>query len=67
MVFHKSDYGPTFNNDICIYSNFEKKPCFSNFPSAYSDTLGKGKSIFTNNENSKDLYIKEIEVFKLFK
>ena len=67
MVFHSSDFGPTFNDDICIYSDFEEEPCYSNFPCAYADSLGKGKSIFTNNEKSNDIYIKEIEVFKLFK
>ena len=62
MVYHDSDYGPSFNDDICIYSDFRKK---AYFPYKYKDNLGKGKSIFTN--NNSDVYVKEIEVFKIFK
>ena len=64
MVFHEIEYGPTFNDDICIYSDFGKGACYSAFPYKCKDTLGKGNSIFTNNKSS-DLNIKEIEVFKL--
>ena len=66
MVYHNQSYGPTFNEDICIYSDFRNQTSYSNFPKVYQDILGKGKSIFTNN-NSTDLKVKEIEIFKLLK
>ena len=66
MVFHEPNYGATFNDDIIIYSDFAKESCCSSFPSKYQDILGKGKSIFTNND-STELKIKEIEIFKLLK
>ena len=62
-VKHASDRGPTFD-DFYIYDNFK---CQLNFPSGHKDVLGKGKSIFTGDNNDSSLNIKEIEVFKLFK
>ena len=62
-VFHHSSYGPTFD-DFYIRDNFK---CILNFPRDHKDVLGKGKSIFTGDNNDSSLNIKEIEVFKLFK
>ena len=62
-VFHYPSYGPTFD-DFYIYDNFE---CELKFPRGHKDVLGKGKSIFTGDNNDSSLNIKEIEVFKLFK
>jgi len=55
-------------SDLCIRGNFiNGKANYSNFPSSYKDTLGKGKSIFTGDFNiSNTTYnIKEVEVFKM--
>ena len=60
-VYHYSSHGPTFD-DFYIRDNFK---CELYFPRGHKDVLGKGKSIFTGDNN--DLNIKEIEVFKLFK
>ena len=62
-VFHRSDHGPTFD-DFYIYDNFE---CSLKFPLGHKDVLGKGRSIFNGDNNTKKFYLKEIEVFKLFK
>ena len=42
--------------------------CSSYFPNSYKDILGKGKSIFTgDNNNGKSTFIlKELEIFELF-
>ena len=56
--------------DIHISSNYTKnKESYSNFPYSYQHTLGKGKSVFTiNNDNSNWYFrLKEVEIFKLFK
>ena len=68
-VEHNSNYGPKFGEDIKICDDFRNKDSISGFPCDYSDSLGKGKSIFTGNfdNNNKNFKIKEIEVFKLFK
>ena len=68
--------GPTFggnpsnagNPDIGIYSDYNKGDSFSGFPESYKDNLGKGRSIFTGNENNSKKYfkVKEIEIFKAF-
>ena len=67
-TYNDSEYGPYFGyTDILIYKDYKNFDCQSNFTSSYTDTLGKGKSIFTgdfNNENNK-FKIKEMEVFKL--
>ena len=68
---NKSVYhGPTYLSnfyDICIFGDFKKENSFSYFPSYYTDTTGKGKSIFTGklNNNDKNMKIIEIEVFKI--
>ena len=66
-IYDSSDRGPTFGSghDIRIYKNGS----YANFPSAYQDILGKGKSIFTGdlNNNNQSFKLKEIEVFKIFK
>ena len=66
-VYHLSNQGPCFYDDIWIKSDFEKEDTYMTFPRAYKDTLGKGKSIFkTDYDNNKNyVKIKEIEVFKI--
>jgi len=70
-VYHHSDYGPSFGdyNDIDIRSDYKKSVSYIRFPKDYKDTLNNGKSIFTGNldNNKNEIYIKEIEVFKLYK
>jgi len=62
-----SSYGPTFGNGHDIHTN--KEGSYANFPCAYQDILGKGKSIFTGDLNNSNIYfnLKEIEVFKIYK
>ena len=50
-------------------SDYKSSGSYSRFPTAYYDTLNKGKSIFTGNVDNKkeELIVKEIEVFKLYK
>ena len=69
-VYHGRDFGPVFGEngqDFCSYSNIKEREAYSNFPKSFQDVLGKGKSIFTSDENNQYFSIKEIEVFKLFK
>ena len=72
-VYHFPDFGPIIGlNDLYFYNNFlnvNNGNCKSFFPNAFIDSLGKGKSIFTGDNNNNNNYIKvvEIEVFKLFK
>ena len=68
-VYHNENEGPDFgSSDILIAKDFKKDNCTSSFPQYYSDTLGKGKTIFTGEvNNNNNLNIKEIEVFKLIK
>ena len=66
-VIHNLGYGPLFGNgDIYITRDFVNGSS-SRFPSTYIDVLGKGKSIFTGDNNNNKFIIKEIEVFRLFK
>jgi len=58
-------YGPTFGGGYDIHTN--KEGSYANFPSSYKDILGKGKSIFTGDNNNQYFNLKEIEVFKIFK
>ena len=56
-------------NDIQVYQDYKNSDSVSTFPCDFTDTLNRGKSIFTgdlNNSNNK-FRIKELEVFKLFK
>ena len=62
-LWHYSNNGPSFW-DLEIYDNFS---CNLLFPCGHKDVLGKGKSIFTGDNNNTYLNLKEIEVFKLFK
>ena len=69
-VYHHSSYGPTFGggHDIYISSDYtNNNNSYSNFPYSYQDTLGKGYSIFTGDNNSSSFKLKEMEIFKLFK
>ena len=66
--------GPWFgySSSIGFNSDYSQKGnCYSYFGEykSYEDTLGKGKSIFTGDENNNNIYykIKEIETFKLYK
>ena len=67
-VYHKKGNGPIFGRygtDICTYSNFITNKSNSSFPNSFKDVIGKGKSIFSSNENSNEYFIKEMEVFSL--
>ena len=68
-VYHNETVGPSFGSccDIYISEDFKKSNCSTDFPCRYVDNLGKGKSIFTGDNNNGNNYIKidEIEVFKL--
>ena len=70
-VSHVSSKGPSFgeNCDLSICSDFMNSDSYTDFPCRYSDTLGKGKSIFTGdfNNSNTSFRLKEIEVFKLLK
>ena len=70
-ICNNSSYGPLFGNgwDLYVRNDFFNNGIYSNFPNAYEDSIGKGKSIFTGdpNNNNKYLKIKEVEVFKLYK
>ena len=71
-LYHRADLGPTFYNDICIYNEYlvksPKDSAYSSFPEYYDDTTGKGKVIFTGNDNDDNYFkIKEIEVFQVNK
>ena len=64
-IYEYSSSGPDFgSNDIEIY--FPNNIC-TYFPTSYKDVLGKGRSIFTgdNNNSNYKFNLKEIEVFKL--
>ena len=71
-VYHNNNFGPIIGcNDFYFYQNFlnvNSSNCESNFPNAFIDTLGKGKSIFTGDANNSNIYMKivEIELFKLY-
>ena len=68
-IKHYSGYGPVFGggNDLGIYADISNKGGWSNFPNTYQDILGRGKSIFTNDNNNAKFKVNEIEVFKLSK
>ena len=69
IVFHGSSHGPHFGGDIKIFEDFNQSQAISKFPDDYEDCLGKGKSIFTGDQNNNNGYfkVKEIEVFKMSK
>ena len=69
-TYNNLQYGPDFGfTDILVYSDYNSFICETDFPSSYTDTLGKGKSVFTGDINNKNniIKIKEFEVFKLLK
>ena len=68
-VYHGETYGPNFGGgwDIGNSSGTSLNNSLSSFPYSYEDILGKGKSIFTGDENNQKLQLKEIEVFNLSK
>ena len=67
-VYHNYNSGPRFGcgRDIGTEGDFLKIDSYTCFPYTYKDTLGKGKTIFTGDNNIKTEYFKiiEIEVFK---
>jgi len=69
-VYHNSGYSPTFGNvhDLHICSNYlNSTSSYTRLGCYYPDVLGKGRSIFTsdNNNNNQNFKLKELEVFKL--
>ena len=62
-----TENGPSFGQgcDINLNDDFIKKDCTSDFPCRYLDTLGKGKSIFTGDNNNGKFWLKEVEVFSI--
>lgn len=71
-VYHSSDIGPCFFDDIWIYEDMcNERDAYFSFPRGYQDVLGKGKSIFQSqsdiDKKSNYTHIQEIEVFKIFK
>ena len=68
-VYFNSDFGPCFGYyDIKCGQNFnDEKTNSLEFPYSYKDVLGKGKSIFTgdNNKNNNNFILEELEVFEL--
>ena len=69
-VQHLSDYGPIFGNgwDLYIYNNYlNNKNSGTTLGCAYQDILGKGRSVFTGDENNNNgtFKVKELEVFKV--
>ena len=64
-VYHNRIYGPTFGNDVGLYQDFTKSGWALKFKT-YEDISGKSNSLITGeNENYTDLFINEIEVFKV--
>ena len=67
-VYHYYNSGPRFGygRDIGTEGDFLKIDSYTCFPYTYKDTLGKGKTIFTGDNNIKTDHFKiiEIEVFK---
>ena len=69
-VYHSNKEGPTFGyGEIGISKDFKNTVSWSYFPHSFQDSTGKGRSIITGNlnNNSNELWIKEIEVFKIIK
>ena len=71
-VYHAMRLGPAFFDDICIYNNFldddRNNSAYSSFPTYYNDSTGKGRKIFTGNDDKNNYFkIKEIEVFRAYK
>ena len=70
-IFFYPNYGPWFGNgpNIGFGSDFlTKSYCYFSQNNGYQDSLGKGMSIVTGEQNNNnELTIKEVEVFKLSK
>ena len=70
-IFDHSSNGVIFGNgyDLYVRNDFFNNNIYSNFPCAYKDSIGKGKSIFTGDASNytSNFKVKEIEVFKLYK
>ena len=67
-VYHNSGYGPTFGggHDLYICNNYlNNNSSYAALGSSYADILGKGNSIFSGDNNTNSLKLKELEVFKL--
>jgi hypothetical protein len=64
-VYHVISYGPTFGSGHDMYSADDSNSdnsSYTNFPSGYTDTTGKGNATFTGARNFTS---SDIEVFKL--
>jgi len=68
-LYYRTDFGALFGsagNDLGLRKNFVNEGGFCcNFPNSFSDSLGKGFSIFTGDTQNSSFLIKEIEVFKI--
>ena len=68
-LFYRNDFGPLFGkygNDLGLRKDFSNEGGFClNFNCTYSDSLGKGSTVFIGDTKSGDFKLKEIEVYKL--
>ena len=68
-LFYRNDFGPLFGkygNDLGLRKDFSNEGGFClNFNCTYSDSLGKGNTVFIGDTKSGDFKLKEIEVYKL--
>ena len=69
-VNHHPGRGPCFGNynDIQVFENYSNSNSASSFPCNYSDSLNKGKSIFTGDlkNDISNFKINELEVFQIY-
>ena len=68
-VYHNNSYGPTFGNghDLYISNNYlNNNSSYAGLGNAYQDVLGRGNSIFSGDNQTNQIKLKEMEVFKLF-
>ncbi len=47
------NYGPTLGggHDLCLHETGDTARCYTNFPSSYTDTLGRANATFTGAPN----------------
>ena len=67
-LYHSIKEGPTFGRgEIGISKDFQTTISWSYFPDSYKDETGLGRTFFTGNKdkNNPNVWIREIEVFKL--
>ena len=68
-LYYRNDYGPLFGNcgnDLGLRKDFLNDGGFChNFNGTYSDSLGKGKTVFIGDTKSNDFKLKEIKVYKI--